>query len=142
MEKDYIMPSHDIYDDDDQSDSDDVTYEDICSAVKLNVNLEEIKDMLDKYDFDHQLSKDHIDIMIDELWNNVIKPYIHETTVILNNDTHKIQREFCRWLYDNSNLGRKITYIDALRGVIDAHLNGPIGTEGPGDDIVAGDEGQ
>jgi hypothetical protein len=139
-----LLNAADAYDDDNYGESEDPTYEDICCAVRQNVQLPELKEMLNDYSYEHQHNIDTMDEMVYNIWSCVIRPYIEETGYMKYNSYLEIQRSFTGWLHANSNLGRRIDYITKLQDAVDRYLeDGPTGAGvRPGDGIVAGDERQ
>lgn len=129
----------DVYvSDDSWSDEEgEVTYEDICDAVKAHASLSKIRKLLDDYQVQKFNDMEELDLMTDDLWYNVMIPCIDNSCGFVDKTKLEVRHAFSKWLYENSNIGRRIAYILKL-----GDSPGRVPEPGVGDDIVAGDEGQ
>jgi hypothetical protein len=136
----------DVYVSDDGGSEDDgeVTYEDICEAVRNHSNVSHIVKLLDEYQLTKYEDMDALDKMTDDLWYNVMVPSMDNSYGFLDKTNLEVRHAFSRWLYENSNIGRRIAYILELEERLLTNSPSPQGVTSPwvGNDVVAGDEGQ
>lgn len=142
MEKEeYHAIVTDVYDDEGLEDDNEPTYEDICEAVRMKRPVMEIRVMVSEYESQQYENMDVLDNMTNDLWDNVMVPYLETCGDILNMPRIEVRMAFAEWLYRNSNIGQRIGYIARLENALRDHLNSPVEV-GIGDDVVTGDEGQ
>lgn len=118
IKNDYIAYEEEN-EDDNVSEDTEPTYEEICDAIKNKTPVGEVKTLVDMYSFKQQDDMDALNTITDELWANVVKPFMNECNVILNKPRMEVQLAFARWLYKNTNLGVRIEYIRKLEGVME-----------------------
>lgn len=114
MEKEeaYCIPN-DGYEEEFSDEEDEVTYEDICQSVENGERRGSIQKKLLEYEATKYDNIDTLDSMTDDLWYNVVVPYL-ETFGLIDKNNLAFRHAFYKWLYDNSNIGRQLDYIFKL----------------------------
>lgn len=115
METEELLQGNNDWNDCVDSEEDyEVTYESICLAVKEDKKRSDIKNMLSDYKLQQYTNMNTLDTITDDLWYNVIVPYIENNGGILDKHQNEIRHAFSVWLYENTNWGQKIAYIAKL----------------------------
>jgi len=100
-----------------------ITYNDIIELVKAynistsetkkdNLKLQHLQNQINEFIIEIEHERDKLEDTINLLWIDVLQPFIeYETTMILYNDIVRIKSKFYEWIYNNTNVGKKINYI-------------------------------
>lgn len=99
-----------------------VSYEDICQAVVDQKRISYIRKLLEEYEVTKYENMDYLDMVTDDLWYNVMVPYL-ETFGKIDKHDFKFRCEFSKWLYENSNIGRQLSYIMTLEKTLITETN-------------------
>lgn len=147
MEKEeYHVIGTDVYEDDWLDEDNDLTYEDICEVVSTRRRITDIRDMVREYEYQQQENMEILDNMTNDLWDNVMVPYLETCGDILNKSRMEVRMAFAEWVYKNSNIGQRIGYIARLENALKEpepnDLSSPVRIPGICDGVITGDERQ
>lgn len=123
-EFEYQVKQQDTYKNDDQeetlSNSPDITFADIEDLVKRvnDGNTDDIiilQESVNSLLFDLEIQRDNLFESIENLWEDVMKPFIEtDCCLVFNKEISKIRLGFFKWLYDNTNIKKQLDYLILL----------------------------
>ena len=107
----------------------DITYDDIIEHVKAvnagqSNKIPHLQAKVKEFIIEIEYERDKLDDIINLLWENVFRPFVeYESSLILYDDNIRTKTEFYSCLYNNTNIGKKITYIfDLLKDLLKYNL--------------------
>lgn len=112
---------------DNESYNEEVTFEDLEQLVKkvnqgndVQNNISLLQEYVNELLFIYEQRKDSLEEKIDHLWNIVMVPYLeYEKYTVFRCRTSHIYHKFYKWIYDNSNTGKKLDYLYLLNDKLD-----------------------